>query len=60
MYDNPSETHKNRLAPPMVAVKIHYLNNNITKEDFKKTFGILLSFQLKIKVKCMVLLKDLV
>jgi cytochrome c553 len=31
---NPTASHENRLAPPMIAVKKHYINNSTTKEEF--------------------------
>lgn len=31
---NPSADHKGRIAPPMVAVKSHYMTEGISKEDF--------------------------
>lgn len=31
---SPSASHENRIAPPMVAVKKHYLDANTTKEQF--------------------------
>jgi len=31
---NPNADHTGRIAPPMVAVKSHYLNNDTTKEEF--------------------------
>lgn len=31
---NPSTDHEGRIAPPMVAVKSHYMNNETTKEEF--------------------------
>ncbi len=31
---NPSTNHDARIAPPMVAIKSHYLTNNTTKEEF--------------------------
>lgn len=31
---NPTANHENRLAPPMIAVKKHYINNKTTKEEF--------------------------
>lgn len=33
---NPSTKHDNRIAPPMIAVKNHYLTDGKTKEDFIK------------------------
>ena len=32
---NPTLGHDTRIAPPMVAVKSHYLNDDTTKEEFK-------------------------
>ncbi|MFC4632743.1 DUF3365 domain-containing protein [Dokdonia ponticola] len=31
---NPSTDHEGRIAPPMVAIKSHYLNDDTTKEEF--------------------------
>ncbi|GAK89887.1 cytochrome c family protein [Nonlabens ulvanivorans] len=31
---NPSTNHDGRIAPPMVAVKSHYLNDDISQKDF--------------------------
>ncbi|ARV10014.1 hypothetical protein BTO05_10345 [Winogradskyella sp. PC-19] len=31
---SPTATHDNRLAPPMIAVKKHYINDKTTKLDF--------------------------
>ncbi len=31
---NPNTDHKGRIAPPMVAVKSHYLDDDTTKEEF--------------------------
>ena len=33
---NPTTSHDNRLDPPMIAVKNHYIDNDTTKEDFIK------------------------
>ena len=30
----PKEAHEQQIAPPMIAVKKHYLNDGISKEDF--------------------------
>lgn len=35
---DPSTDHDSRIAPPMIAVKKHYLTNNITKEEFIASF----------------------
>ncbi|WP_347921839.1 c-type cytochrome [Pontimicrobium sp. SW4] len=35
---NPVTSHDDRLAPPMIAVKKHYKNNNITKKEFIANF----------------------
>lgn len=35
---NPSTPHENRLAPPMIAVKKHYINEKTTKEEFIDDF----------------------
>jgi len=35
---NPVTTHDNRLAPPMIAVKKHYKNENTTKKEFIRDF----------------------
>lgn len=35
---NPTTSHENRLAPPMVAVKKHYKSDNTSKEEFIKSF----------------------
>ena len=32
---NPTANHENRLAPPMIAVKKHYISSTTTKEEFK-------------------------
>mgnify|MGYP005991003031 CR=1 FL=1 len=32
---NPSNSHDNRIAPPMIAVKKHYKSSKTTKEEFK-------------------------
>lgn len=34
---NPSTDHDSRIAPPMVAVKSHYLGDHTTKEEFVST-----------------------
>lgn len=34
---NPSTDHDSRIAPPMVAIKSHYLNDDITKEEFSNS-----------------------
>ena len=31
---NPSTNHDSRIAPPMVAIKSHYLNDETTKQEF--------------------------
>ena len=31
---NPTTSHENRLAPPMIAIKKHYLSYDITKDEF--------------------------
>jgi len=31
---NPTTNHDNRLAPPMIAVKKHYINTSTTKKEF--------------------------
>ena len=31
---NPSTPHENRIAPPMIAVKMHYLDTGMSKEEF--------------------------
>jgi len=31
---SPSASHKDRIGPPMIAIKRHYLNSNTTKEEF--------------------------
>ena len=33
---NPKTTEQNRIAPPMIAIKNHYLTKGISKEDFIK------------------------
>ena len=33
---NPTTDHENRLAPPMIAVKTHYLNDDTTFEQFSE------------------------
>ena len=35
---NPVTSHDNRLAPPMIAVKRHYKNDNTTKKEFIDDF----------------------
>ena len=35
---NPTTAHENRIAPPMFAIKKHYLRNEVTKEEFTKQF----------------------
>ena len=35
---NPSTKHGERLAPPMIAVKAHYIDENTTKEEFMNEF----------------------
>lgn len=35
---SPSATMKDRIAPPMVAVKMHYISEETTKEEFLKEF----------------------
>jgi len=35
---NPVTSHDNRLAPPMIAVKKHYKNENTTKKEFIDDF----------------------
>jgi hypothetical protein len=34
---SPSERHDNRIAPPMIAIKKHYINDDTSKEQFIKT-----------------------
>jgi cytochrome c553 len=34
---NPTASHDNRLAPPMIAVKNHYIDSDTSKEDFIKS-----------------------
>lgn len=34
---NPETAHDNRIAPPMIAVKMHYLKNNTTQKEFAKS-----------------------
>ncbi|MDG2074402.1 MAG: c-type cytochrome [Polaribacter sp.] len=34
---SPSNSHDNRIAPPMIAVKKHYKSSKTTKEEFKTT-----------------------
>lgn len=31
---NPTASHENRIAPPMIAIKKHYINDKTTKEEF--------------------------
>lgn len=31
---NPKASHDNRIAPPMIAIKKHYISKNTTKEEF--------------------------
>lgn len=33
---SPSADHDNRIAPPMIAIKKHYINSSTTKDEFKK------------------------
>ena len=33
---SPTASHDSRIAPPMVAIKKHYINDNTTKEQFTK------------------------
>ncbi|PWG05628.1 Tll0287-like domain-containing protein [Polaribacter aquimarinus] len=33
---NPSASHDNRIAPPMIAIKKHYISSTTTKEEFTK------------------------
>ena len=33
---NPSDSHEKRLAPPMIAIKKHYIDKETTKEAFTK------------------------
>ncbi|WP_347173029.1 Tll0287-like domain-containing protein [Polaribacter uvawellassae] len=35
---SPSATHQDRIAPPMIAVKRHYISSKTTKEEFKAAF----------------------
>lgn len=35
---SPSASEKERVAPPMIAIKAHYINKNITKEKFTNNF----------------------
>lgn len=35
---NPSASHNSIVAPPMIAIKAHYINKNTTKEEFTKAF----------------------
>lgn len=35
---SPSATHENRIAPPMIAVKQHYVTSKTTKDEFKLAF----------------------
>ena len=35
---NPETAHENRIAPPMVAVKMHYKLENTTKKEFIADF----------------------
>ena len=35
---NPTANHENRVAPPMIAVKKHYITATTTKEEFKAAF----------------------
>ena len=32
---NPTENHENRIAPPMIAIKKHYISSKTPKEEFK-------------------------
>ena len=31
---SPSESHDNRIAPPMIAIKKHYINDDTSKDQF--------------------------
>lgn len=31
---SPTASHENRLAPPMIAIKKHYINDDTTKDEF--------------------------
>lgn len=33
---NPSTAHDSRIAPPMIAIKKHYINDDTTKDEFIK------------------------
>ncbi|MDY0780994.1 DUF3365 domain-containing protein [Tenacibaculum sp. IB213877] len=35
---SPTASHDDRIAPPMIAVKAHYVDANTTKEEFTKKF----------------------
>jgi cytochrome c553 len=35
---NPKASHDSRIAPPMVAIKAHYIDSNTTKEEFTEEF----------------------
>ena len=35
---SPTATHQDRIAPPMIAVKRHYISSKTTKEEFKAAF----------------------
>ncbi|WP_299113929.1 c-type cytochrome [uncultured Winogradskyella sp.] len=34
---NPTTEHSNRIAPPMIAIKKHYINDKISKDEFIKS-----------------------
>ena len=37
---NPTTNHDNRLAPPMIAIKKHYINTDTTKEEFMNSIQV--------------------
>lgn len=48
---NPKSTEQSRIAPPMIAIKAHYINKNTSKEEFTKAFVDFVNNPTKEKVK---------
>lgn len=48
---NPSGSEKSRIAPPLVAIKAHYINENTTKDEFIKELKSFLKNPTKDKAK---------
>lgn len=48
---NPSATEKGRIAPPMIAIKAHYIKENTTKEEFTKELIGFVKYPTKEKAK---------